>query len=243
MSEDPGPDTEWTQLQQNVVIRWCNKQLEGSGKRVKSIGKDFSNGVILITLVEKVTNRKIPRYNKMALFKSKKIENVQVALELVRSEGLKLIGFDAGEIVNGNVSQIGGVIWSLILKYAFLKLEDITEQESTRNQQLLNWVKDKIEKPTINNLTTDWNDGCAVHALVDAHAPGLCPKLKDDNENSEVVEHLRKIMQLADDWLGVTQVLTPEELTDSKIDELSMMTYLSGFLGAKLKEGAPIETK
>lgn len=40
----------------------------------------------------------------------------------------------------------------------------------------MNWIKTKLppELP-VRNFTTDWNDGKAIGALVDAVAPGLCP--------------------------------------------------------------------
>ena len=50
-------------------------------------------------------------------------------------------------------------------------------------------------------------------------------------------------MNLADEWLGVAQLLTPEELVNPNVDELSMMTYLAQFREAKVKEGAPIQTE
>ena len=50
-------------------------------------------------------------------------------------------------------------------------------------------------------------------------------------------------MSLADEWLGVAQLLTPEELINPNVDELSMMTYLAQFREAKVKEGAPILTE
>ena len=50
-------------------------------------------------------------------------------------------------------------------------------------------------------------------------------------------------MNLADEWLGVAQLLTPEELVNPKVDELSMMTYLAQFRKATVKEGAPIQTE
>ena len=48
---------------------------------------------------------------------------------------------------------------------------------------------------------------------------------------------------MADKWLGVAQLLTPEELINPNVDELSMMTYLAQFREAKVKEGAPILTE
>lgn len=39
--------------------------------------------------------------------------------------------------------------------------------------RLLNWIQTKVPDIPITNFTTDWNDGKAVGALVDAVAPGI----------------------------------------------------------------------
>lgn len=56
------------------------------------------------------------------------------------------------------------------------------------------------------NLTTAWNDGLLIAALVNAIAPGLCPEHEGMNpENS--YENASYAMKLAEDWLGVPQVM------------------------------------
>uniref|UniRef100_A0A667YJB0 Filamin B, beta (actin binding protein 278) n=1 Tax=Myripristis murdjan TaxID=586833 RepID=A0A667YJB0_9TELE len=53
----------------------------------------------------------------------------------------------------------------------------------------------------------------------------------------------REAMQQADAWLGVPQVIAPEEIIDPCVDEQSIMTYLSMFPKAQLKPGAPLKPK
>lgn len=50
-------------------------------------------------------------------------------------------------------------------------------------------------------------------------------------------------MGLAEQWLGVPQLVDPHDLINPKVDEQSVMTYLSQYPGAKLKPGAPIRPK
>ena len=50
-------------------------------------------------------------------------------------------------------------------------------------------------------------------------------------------------MDLADNWLGVPKLLTPEEIVNPNVDEQSMMTYLSQFPNGKLKQGSPLRQK
>ena len=44
-------------------------------------------------------------------------------------------------------------------------------------------------------------------------------------------------------FLAIIQVITPEEITNPNVDELSVMTYVSYFPEAKLKPGAPLRLK
>ncbi|KAF3857534.1 hypothetical protein F7725_010735 [Dissostichus mawsoni] len=60
---------------------------------------------------------------------------------------------------------------------------------------------------------------------------------------SQPVENAREAMQQADDWLGVPQVIAPEEIVDPNVDEHSVMTYLSQFPKSRLKPGAPLRAK
>ena len=47
-------------------------------------------------------------------------------------------------------------------------------RDVTPKQKLMNWIQEKLppELP-ITNFTSDWNDGRAIGALVDACAPGI----------------------------------------------------------------------
>ncbi|XP_026550364.1 filamin-C-like, partial [Notechis scutatus] len=70
----------------------------------------------------------------------------------------------------------------------------------------------------------------------------LCPDWETWDPR-QPVENAREAMQQADDWLGVPQVIAPEEIVDPNVDEHSVMTYLSQFPKAKLKPGAPLNSK
>ena len=47
-----------------------------------------------------------------------------------------------------------------------------SEGGPTPKQRLLNWIQSKVPDLPIKNFTTDWNDGKAIGALVDACGPG-----------------------------------------------------------------------
>ena len=83
---------------------------------------------------------------------------------------------DSSDIVDGKLKLILGLIWTLILHYSISMPMWADEDESAKDlspkQRLLRWIQNKIPDLPINNFTSDWNDGRAVGALVDAVAPG-----------------------------------------------------------------------
>ena len=44
-------------------------------------------------------------------------------------------------------------------------------------------------------------------------------------------------MDMADNWLGIPKLLTPEEIVNPNVDDMSMMTYLSEDEALLLKLG------
>merc|ERR1711964_542117 len=103
-----------------------------------------------------------------------------------------------------------------------------------------NWIQGKCTDLPIHNFTTDWNDGRAIGALVDACGPGLCPDWADWAPKNKL-KNAKEAMDAAEKWLDVPQLIKPAEMVNPKVDEMSMMTYLSQFPNCKLNPAAPIE--
>ncbi|XP_068916696.1 filamin-A isoform X4 [Tenebrio molitor] len=243
-------DAQWKKIQQNTFTRWANEHLKTVEKHIGNLETDLSDGLRLITLIEVLAGKRLPKHNKKPSFRSQKLENVSVALKFLQDdEGIRIVNIDSSHIVDCKLKLILGLIWTLILHYSISlpmwEGEDDMNNggtEPTPKQRLMNWIQTKLPDLPIHNFTTDWNDGKAVGALVDAVAPGLCPDWPDwDPKDS--VENASEAMGLADDWLNVPQLIKPEEIVNPNVDEQSMMTYLSQFPNAKLKQGAPLRPR
>lgn len=146
--------------------------------------------------------------------------------------------------MGGNIKLICGLVWTLILHYSISlpmwEGEDDYDSGMSPKQRLLTWINNKIPDNPVSNFTSDWNSGKAIGALVDAIAPGLCPDWVNwDPKNA--LENATTAMNLASKWLNIPQLIKPEEMINPKVDDLSMMTYLSQFPNAKLKDGAPLK--
>ncbi|XP_017160660.1 filamin-C-like [Poecilia reticulata] len=246
--KDLAEDAPWKKIQQNTFTRWCNEHLKCVNKTITDLQRDFSDGLKLISLLEVLSQKKMYRkHHTRPNFRQMKLENVSVALEFLDREHIKLVSIDSKAIVDGNLKLILGLIWTLILHYSIsMPMWDDEDDEETKKltpkQRLLGWIQNKVPQLPINNFNRDWRDGKALGALVDNCAPGLCPDWAEWDPN-QPVQNAREAMQQADDWLGVPQVIAPEEIVDPDVDEHSVMTYLSQFPKAKLKPGASLKPK
>uniref|UniRef100_A0A8C9QV41 Filamin A n=1 Tax=Scleropages formosus TaxID=113540 RepID=A0A8C9QV41_SCLFO len=246
--KDLAEDAPWKKIQQNTFTRWCNEHLKCVNKRIANLQTDLSDGLRLIALLEVLSQKKMFRkYNQRPTFRQMQLENVSVALEFLDKESIKLVSIDSKAIVDGNLKLILGLVWTLILHYSISmpmwdEEEDAEAKQKTPKQRLLGWIQNKLPELPITNFSRDWQTGKALGALVDSCAPGLCPDW-DSWDQDKPVDNAREAMQQADDWLGIPQVITPEEIVDPNVDEHSVMTYLSQFPKAKLKPGAPLRPK
>ncbi|XP_076363643.1 filamin-A-like isoform X1 [Tachypleus tridentatus] len=249
MERTPTKASAWERIQENTFTRWVNEHLKSVNKTITSLETDLSDGIILISLIEVLSGMTLPRYNKKPSFRSQKLENVSVVLRfLEENEQIKIVNIDSTDIVDSKLKLILGLLWSLILHYSILlplwegedgDLGHGCKSGSNPKHKLFGWIKNKIPGFSLNNFTSDWNDGRALGALVDAMGPGLCPDWSDWNPK-DALKNVSGTMTLATDWLNVPQLIKPEDVVDSNVDELSMMTYLSQFPKATLKPNAPL---
>lgn len=88
---DLAEDAQWKRIQQNTFTRWANERLKIIDKNINSLETDLSDGLRLIALIEILSQKRMPRYNKRPTFRSQKLENVSVALQFLETEGIKLV--------------------------------------------------------------------------------------------------------------------------------------------------------
>ncbi|CAH8850553.1 unnamed protein product [Trichobilharzia szidati] len=241
-------DAEWKLIQKNTFTRWANEHLKPKNVTVEDLQFDLADGLRLIALVESLSGQQFKHVNRKPSFRTQKLENVTMVLRfLEENEGLRLVNIDSSDIVDCRSKLILGLIWTLILHYSItIPLwegePDYGAQGPTPKQRLMAWLNNKLAERPVKNFTTDWNDGIAIGALVDACAPGLCPDWREW-EPKQNLRNAREAMGAAEQWLDVPQLIRPEEMINPRVDEKAMMTYLSQFPSAKLKDGAPLRPK
>jgi len=191
--------------------------------------KDLKDGVLLINLLEILSGKSLGKYNRNPRVPTQKYENTHIAIEFVKSEGIKIVNIGNTDITDGNLRIILGLIWTLILRYQVNR----GAGDGSAKDELLRWVQSKIPEYNITNFKQNWNDGKALNALTNALAPGSAPD-HASLDPSRGVDNCAKGMNAANSNLGIPKILASEALANPRVDEQSVMTYISYFRNAEL---------
>uniref|UniRef100_A0A671R4Y9 Spectrin beta chain n=1 Tax=Sinocyclocheilus anshuiensis TaxID=1608454 RepID=A0A671R4Y9_9TELE len=158
------------------------------------------------------------------------LENVDKALQFLKEQRVHLENMGSHDIVDGNHRLTLGLIWTIILRFQIqdisVETEDNKEKRSAKDALLL-WCQMKTAGyPNVNihNFTTSWRDGMAFNALIHKHRPDLIDfdKLKKSNAH----HNLQNAFNLAEQHLGLTKLLDPEDISVDHPDEKSVITYV-----------------
>merc|ERR1711977_221878 len=219
-------DQAWVKVQAKTFTKWLNNKLTARNVQVNDIVTDLSDGVILIHLLEILSQESLGRYAARPKLRVQRFENVNIALDFIKSRKIQLTNIGAEDIVDGNRKIVLGLIWTLILRFT---ISDINEEGMTAKEGLLLWCQRKTacyDEVDVRNFTDSWNDGLAFCALLDIHRPDLI-----DYDALDKNDH-RGNMQLAFDIakaeIGIPDLLDVEDVCDvAKPDERSLMTYIA----------------
>ncbi|EGG21588.1 gelation factor [Cavenderia fasciculata] len=212
----------WIDVQKRTFTGWANNYLKERILKINDLGADLEDGVLLINLLEIISSKKILKYNKTAKMRLHKMENNNLAVAFIKSEGLKLVGIGAEDIVDGQLKLILGLIWTLILRYQI----QMAETDSPK-AALLEWVRQQV-KPygvVVNNFTDSWRDGKVLSALTDSLQPGV---LDMNSLTGDAVTDVDRAMDVALEKYEIPKIMDPSDMVNLP-DELSVITYVSYF--------------
>ncbi|KAK3602502.1 hypothetical protein CHS0354_022370 [Potamilus streckersoni] len=221
---------QWIWIQEKTFTNWVNEQLKVSGRSVKSISTDLCDGVNLVALVEALQFRKIGKVYPKPSGKIQMLQNVALAFKALADDNIKLVNIGNEDVVNGNAKLTLGLIWSLVQRYQISSRKD----NRLPKKLMISWFRTVLPDLDITNFTTDWNDGIALHALLEHLKPGMSPNWKKLHSKDRA-ENCRTAMNLFKDHFNIPIVVHPKDFANDKLDELSAMTYLSYLV----KAGSP----
>ncbi|XP_014050858.1 spectrin beta chain, erythrocytic isoform X1 [Salmo salar] len=223
-------------VQKKTFTKWVNSILSRVNCRISDLYLDLRDGRMLIKLLELLSEEKLPKPTKGRM-RIHCLENVDKALQFLKEQRVHLENMGSHDIVDGNHRLILGLIWTIILRFQIQDIvvemgqADGTQRESrTAKDALLLWCQMKTAGyPNVNitNFTTSWKDGIAFNALIHKHRPDLVDYggLKKSNPT----HNLQNAFNVAEQKLGVTKLLDPEDVFTENPDEKSIITYVVAF--------------
>ena len=92
MQRELADDAPWKRIQQNTFTRWANEHLKLVNRHLDDLQAELGDGLNLIALIEVLSQKRVPKYNKRPNFRSQKLENVSVVLDFLENmERIRLV--------------------------------------------------------------------------------------------------------------------------------------------------------
>ncbi|KAI1288137.1 Nesprin-1 [Halotydeus destructor] len=107
---------EQERLQMKVFGKWINSHLPGCIRN--DLVDELKDGTKLIDLLELLSGEKLRRETGRHLRRIHFLNNVTSALEHLKKRRVKLVSTHASDIVDGKVSIVLGLIWTIIVEYS-----------------------------------------------------------------------------------------------------------------------------
>eukprot|EP00045_Choanoeca_perplexa_P015614 m.198327 g.198327 ORF g.198327 m.198327 type:complete len:328 (-) comp17040_c0_seq4:21-1004(-) len=207
---------EWEEMQSRTFVKWINHHLAEREMSIENLIPDLCDGIKLINLVEILSGNKAGRYFKKCMSRIQNFNNCDVLLKLLKKEEVKLVNVGANDIVDATTTSIMGLIWSLISKYA-ARLNRV---------DMIAWIQNMTANAGVpcHNLTMAFNDGRLACAIVESVKPGT---IDLDSLSDNGLEN-NKLALAKGEEVGIPAIISPEDLSNPNVDELSVMTYVAG---------------
>ena len=200
-----------------ALLAWINTVIPEY--EIRNFGTNWNDGRPVCGMVDRIRPGTCP--NHFGLDPRRGLENCQLGMDLAE-EHLEIPKVLTPEDLNNpNVDDLS------VMTYCSYFCDPF-------NQVVLEWIRKKIPKRNIKNLSTDWNNGINLGALAEACFPGICPDWQEMRPEN-ALENLQRLIKLIKDRLGLECPVSATEIADPKVDEIIVATYLSQFRNAKLR--------
>uniref|UniRef100_A0A674NTT2 Spectrin beta chain n=1 Tax=Takifugu rubripes TaxID=31033 RepID=A0A674NTT2_TAKRU len=219
-------------VQKKTFTKWVNSHLSRVSCRISDLYNDLRDGYMLTRLLEVLSGELLPRPTRGRM-RIHCLENVDKALQFLKEQRVHLENVGSHDIVDGNHRLTLGLIWTIILRFQIqvikIETEDNRETRSAKDALLL-WCQMKTagySEVNIQNFTTCWRDGLAFNALIHRHRPDLIEFHKLTRSNA--THNLQLAFNVAEQHLGLTKLLDPEDVNTENPDEKSIITYVVSY--------------
>ncbi|KAL5008184.1 hypothetical protein ScPMuIL_013765 [Solemya velum] len=221
-------------IQKKTFTKWANAFLEKARLEIKDLFTDLADGKILMKLLEIISGENLGKPNRGVL-RVQKAENLNRCLKFLATK-IYFENIGAEDICDGNPRLILGLIWTIILRFQIQEIEIEVDDEDEKGEKrsakdaLLLWCQRKTAGypgVEIKNFTTSWRNGLGFNALIHAHRPDLIDYERLEPTNN--IGNLNNAFKVADDHLGIPQILDAEDVDVNRPDEKVILTYVASY--------------
>ncbi|KAM6181713.1 LOW QUALITY PROTEIN: spectrin beta chain, non-erythrocytic 5 [Erethizon dorsatum] len=223
-----------THMQEKTFTKWVNNifRLSQVGIKIQNLYTELADGTHLLRLLELISGEALPAPSRGRL-RVHFLENNSRALAFLRAKvPIPIIGPE--NIVDGDKTLILGLLWVIILRFQISRISLDREEfgasaaQLSAKEALLVWCQRKTAGYTnvaITDFSRSWSDGLGFNALIHAHRPDLLDY--GSLHRSHPLHNLTCAFHVAEQELGIAQLLDPEDVAALQPDERSIMTYVS----------------
>ncbi|XP_048010070.1 plectin isoform X7 [Megalobrama amblycephala] len=242
-------EDERDRVQKKTFTKWVNKHLikhrrAETQRHVNDLYEDLRDGHNLISLLEVLSGETLTRERDVVRsvrlprergrMRFHKLQNVQIALDFLRRRQVKLVNIRNDDIADGNPKLTLGLIWTIILHFQISDIQvNGQSDDMSAKEKLLLWSQrmvDGYHGIRCDNFTTSWRDGKLFNAVIHKHEPRLIDMSRVYHQSN--LENLEQAFSVAEQQLGVTRLLDPEDVDVPHPDEKSIITYVSSLYDA-----------
>jgi filamin len=191
-----------------VMLNWIHSLMPT--RNINNFTSSWTDGMALLFLIHEIIPDKVPTLSN--LNPNSGLSNCTLAIRTAKNHLNVPPIITPEDLFNGQLDDKSMMTY---LSY-FVK---------PASKAILKWVNAKIPHMKVSNLTTDWNNGIVLAALLNATFPGLFPKWKA-LQRTKGVENIQQVFDIAKANCGIEPNISAAEMADPKIEELHVMTYV-----------------
>lgn len=219
-------DRAWEEVQIKAFTFWANGFLP-QDMPITDLHTDFGNGLRLVALSEALTKSRLTaKYKKNPSTRVHYIENIHLALvHLSKASAVKVASYGTEDFADGKIKPILGFLWTL-LRHFRVAVASGSEDKSFEDS-LLAWVNEQLEdyEVPVSDFVRSFTDGRALCALMNKYDSDFLDWDSVSAENK--TENCTNAMGVAQNKIGIPQLMDPVKLASGDGDEKSMILYLS----------------